>query len=105
MAQVIALSGMNKPAHVDGKHRKCTPVVVESLVLGRSVKVCQEDLLAIEQAGELGPGNAKVKRIRRKYVRKSVAPCQRAEWFQGPKGRRCKCVSGNKAFVKNAQCN
>lgn len=104
MAQVIALSGTNKPASIPGKHRKCTVVSVDSTVLGRAVKVCQEDLLAIEQAGELGPGSPKVKRIRRKYVRKSVAPCQRAEWFQGPKGRRCKCVLGNKAFVSNAHC-
>jgi len=105
MAQVITLSGMEKSAAVPSRHRKCTPVVVDSSVLARSVKVCQEDLLAIEQAGELGPGNPKLKRIRRKYARKRLAPCQKAVWFQGPKGKRCKCVLGNKAFVKNDRCS
>jgi hypothetical protein len=105
MAQAITLSGMERPAVAPTKHRTCSPVLVESSVLGRTVKVCQEDLLAIEHAGELGTGRGKLKRFRRRYVRKSVAPCQRAEWFQGPKGRRCKCVLGNKSFVKNNECN
>jgi hypothetical protein len=105
MAQAITLSGMERPAVAPTKHRKCSPVLIESSVLGRTVKVCQEDLLAIEHAGELGPSRVKVKRFRRRYVRKNVAPCQRAEWFQGPKGRRCKCVLGNKSFVRNSECN
>jgi hypothetical protein len=105
MAQVITLSGMEKSANVPSKHRKCTPVTVDSTVLGRSIKVCQEDLLAIEQASELGPGNLKLKRIRRKYTRKHVKPCQKAVWYQGPKGKRCKCVLGNKSFVSNDRCN
>jgi hypothetical protein len=104
MAQVITLSGMEKSAVVPSKYRKCTPATVDSSVLGRSVQVCQEDLLTIEQAGELGPGSPKVKRMRRKYARKRLAPCQKAVWFQGPKGKRCKCVLGNKSFVKNSEC-
>lgn len=105
MAQVITLSGMEKSAAVPSKHRKCTTTVIDSTVLGREIKVCQEDLLAIEQAGELGPGNPKIRRLRRKYARKKLAPCQKAVWFQGPKGKRCKCVLGNKSFVKNSECN
>lgn len=104
MAQVITLSGMEKSAVVPAKHKKCTPVIVDSTVLGRSMKVCQEDLLAIEQSSELGPGSPKLKRIRKKYTRKHVAPCQKAVWYQGPKGKRCKCVLGNKSFVKNSEC-
>lgn len=104
MAQVITLSGVEKSATVPMKYRKCTPMTLDSVVLGREIKVCQEDLLSIEQAGEIGPIKPKIKRLRRKYVRKHVRQCQRAEWYQGPKGKRCKCVLGHKGFVKNSEC-
>jgi hypothetical protein len=104
MAQVITLSGIekHKPAVVPSKYRRCTPVTVDSEVLGRAVTVCQEDLSKIEAA----PTGRRIKRMKRRYTKRSLPQgvCKRHAIITTTKGQRCKCVEGGHAFAKMDKC-